>query len=55
MSKYGVIPLLGKVGKFSMFVVFGASSVSTGIKAQISNRPATLICPETGNFPVAHP
>jgi hypothetical protein len=38
-----------------MFVVFGASSVSAGMKAQTSNRPATPICLETGNFLAAPP
>jgi hypothetical protein len=34
MSNSGAIPLLGKVRKFSIFVVFWYSLVSTGMKAQ---------------------
>jgi hypothetical protein len=50
ISKSGAIPLLGKVGKLPMFVVFGASSVSARIQAQPSNRSATLIFPKNWKF-----
>jgi hypothetical protein len=55
MSKSRAIPLLGKAGKFPTFVVFGASSVSTGMKAQTSNRSAMPIYPENWNFPATPP
>jgi hypothetical protein len=45
-QKSRAIPLLGKVEKFPIFAVFRASSISVGMKAQTSNRSATLICPE---------